>query len=186
MSRFLPWIVAAVSLFSARSYAGEGEWSRFRGPNGTGISHATTVPARWTEKDYNWKVVLPGVGHSSPVVWGHRVFVTCGDAETARADGSLPGCGRWPSLFGGAIIPSTTYAQHRDSGYATATPAVDATRGSRLDDAGGSHPVGLGPGRPPALCAAIWGRSSPCKAAVPRRSSAATWWCWPTIRRIPA
>ena len=84
MSRFLPWIVAAVSLFSARSYAGEGEWSRFRGPNGTGISHATTVPARWTEKDYNWKVVLPGVGHSSPVVWGHRVFVTCGNAETAE------------------------------------------------------------------------------------------------------
>ena len=34
----------------------EGEWSRFRGSNGSGISDATTVPVRWTEKDYNWKV----------------------------------------------------------------------------------------------------------------------------------
>ena len=125
MSRLLPWIVAAGWLFSARGYAEEGEWSRFRGPNGAGISNATTVPDKWTEKDYNWKVELPGVGHSSPVVWGRRVFVTCGNAETAErtvlcldaADGRT----LWHREY-----PSATYAQHPDSGYASATPAVDA------------------------------------------------------------
>jgi len=125
VARFLASIAVVVFLFSPGSYAGEGEWSRFRGPNGNGTSDATTVPAKWTEKDYNWMVPLPGVGHSSPVVWGHRIFVTCGDPETARrtvvcldaADGRT----LWRRDYA-----STAYAQHPDSGYATATPAVDA------------------------------------------------------------
>ena len=67
-----------------RTWGAEGEWSRFRGPNGSGISEATTIPVHWTEKDYNWKIALPGIGHSSPVVWGQRIFVTCGDPVTAQ------------------------------------------------------------------------------------------------------
>ena len=51
------------------------EWPRFRGPNGAGISDAKTVPVRWTEGDYNWKIDLPGSGHSSPVLWGARIFL---------------------------------------------------------------------------------------------------------------
>ena len=43
------------------------EWTRFRGPNGQGISDARTIPVKWTEKDYNWKVKLPAGGHGSPV-----------------------------------------------------------------------------------------------------------------------
>jgi len=107
------------------AHGGEGEWSRFRGPNGNGISKATTVPVRWTDKDYNWKVVLPGVGHSSPVVWGKRVFVTCGEPRTAKrivacldaADGHSV----WQREY-----PSRTYPQHGDNCYAAATPTVDA------------------------------------------------------------
>ena len=53
-----------------------GEWSRFRGPNGTGQSDATNIPATWTNKDYKWRVKVPGISHSSPVVWGEQVFVT--------------------------------------------------------------------------------------------------------------
>src|SRR5262249_14397507 len=60
------------------------EWTRFRGPNGSGVSAATTIPVRWTEKDYNWKVKLPGVGHSSPVLWGERIFVTSGDEQSGK------------------------------------------------------------------------------------------------------
>jgi outer membrane protein assembly factor BamB len=53
------------------------EWSRFRGPNGQGISSARTIPVKWTENDYNWKVKLPGGGHGSPVLWNDKMFVTC-------------------------------------------------------------------------------------------------------------
>ena len=37
-------------------------WPRFRGPNGAGVSEATTIPVRWTAKDYHWRVELPGIG----------------------------------------------------------------------------------------------------------------------------
>jgi len=117
--------VAVMLSISFGGRAGEGQWSRFRGPNGTGISDATTVPAKWTEKDCNWKVKLPGIGHSSPVLWGNRIFVTCGERKTARrmmlcldtADGRT----LWQRDY-----PSRTHRQHRDNSYGTATPAVDA------------------------------------------------------------
>ncbi|NUQ66441.1 MAG: ThuA domain-containing protein, partial [Pirellulales bacterium] len=100
-------------------------WSRFRGPNGTGISTATTIPVNWTEKDYNWKVALPGTGSSSPVVWGERVFVTCGDSTTAERTvlciDAKDGHTVWRQKS-----PSKPHRQHRDNDYASATPAVDA------------------------------------------------------------
>src|SRR5438874_9455237 len=52
------------------------EWTRFRGPNGSGISHAKTIPTKITAADINWKIELPGSGHSSPVLWGERIFLT--------------------------------------------------------------------------------------------------------------
>ena len=124
MSRLVLPMTVLVLFLSSAACAGEGEWSRFRGPNGAGISDATTVPVRWTEQDYNWKVKLPGVGHSSPVLWGNRIFVTCGDPRTATrmilcldtADGRTV----WQRDY-----PSKTYRQHGDNSYATATPAAD-------------------------------------------------------------
>ena len=74
-------IVSFLGISPAR--ADEAPWNRFRGPNGSGISDAKTVPARWTDKDYNWTIDLPGPGHSSPVAWDQRIFVTCGDPTTA-------------------------------------------------------------------------------------------------------
>ena len=122
-SSLLPTVL--VLLVSSMSYAGEGEWSRFRGPNGTGISDATTVPVRWTEKDYNWKIDLPGPGHSSPVVWDNRIFVTCGDPATALRTLLCVDAPTGRTLWK-QEEPSKTYGQHRDNGYATATPTVDA------------------------------------------------------------
>ena len=117
-------LVAIFALASSAS-AAEGDWIRFRGPDGGGVSLATTVPATWTEQDYNWRVKLPGVGHSSPVVWGHRIFVTSAEAKSA---GRLVLC---LSCADGRVLwqrnyPSQTYRQHRDNNYASATPAVDA------------------------------------------------------------
>ncbi|NQT36983.1 MAG: PQQ-like beta-propeller repeat protein [Planctomycetes bacterium] len=118
-------MIAPAVLLAGAAWGAEGQWSRFRGPNGSGRSAATTVPVRWTEKDYNWKIGLPGPGHSSPVVWGKRIFVTCADPTTARR--TLV-CVDAPT---GRVLwkheeSSKTYRQHRDNSYATATPAVDA------------------------------------------------------------
>jgi outer membrane protein assembly factor BamB len=105
--------------------ADDGAWNRFRGPNGSGISDATSVPVRWAEKDYNWKIELPGAGHSSPVAWGKRIFVTCGDPATALRTllclDAATGRALWKREY-----PSKTYGQHHDNNYASSTPAVDA------------------------------------------------------------
>jgi outer membrane protein assembly factor BamB len=96
-----------------------------RGPNGDGLSDATTIPAQWTANDYNWSIKLPGVGHSSPVVWGKRLFVTCGERDTGKRmivclDGAS-GKTRWQRDY-----ESRTFSQSGDNSYATATPAADA------------------------------------------------------------
>ena len=105
--------------------AGQGqEWTRFRGPNGQGISYAKTIPIKWTEKDYNWKVKLPGVGHSSPVIFSDKVFVTSGDQKANRgmllalsvSDGKV----LWQKEYA-----LTRYRMNSSNSYATATPAVD-------------------------------------------------------------
>jgi len=112
-------------LLVSSAFAGEGQWSRFRGPNGTGISDATTVPVQWTEKDYNWKVEIPGVGHSSPVVWKDRIYLTSGDRKTATRSilclNTADGRKRWQRDY-----PSKTYRQHGANSYMSATPAADA------------------------------------------------------------
>jgi outer membrane protein assembly factor BamB len=103
------------------------EWTRFRGPNGQGISDARTIPVKWTEKDYNWKVKLPGGGHGSPVLWNDKVFVTCETPEPAGgillalsvSDGRV----LWQKKY-----QLTAYRSHSDNSYATSTPVVDAER----------------------------------------------------------
>lgn len=101
------------------------EWTRFRGPNGSGVSDAQTIPVRWSEADYNWRVKLPGVGHSSPVVWGKTVFVTAGEEKTGTrivlALDTDSGKTLWSRAF-----QAGTPRKHRDNSLASSTPAVDA------------------------------------------------------------
>ena len=52
-------------------------WSRWRGPSGQGVVEGTGYPDRWSDTDnVLWKRSIPGEGHSSPIVWGDRIFLT--------------------------------------------------------------------------------------------------------------
>jgi outer membrane protein assembly factor BamB len=101
------------------------EWTRFRGPNGSGVSQATTIPGTWKESDYNWHIDLPGIGHSSPVVWKDRVYLMSADPKkgtryvlsVAAADGATV----WKKEF-----PGVPHHLHPLNSYASCTPAVDA------------------------------------------------------------
>ncbi|MBL8233644.1 MAG: PQQ-binding-like beta-propeller repeat protein, partial [Bryobacterales bacterium] len=53
------------------------DWPQWRGPTGDGISTETNVPIRWSStENVAWKVPLPGLGSSTPVISGDRVFLT--------------------------------------------------------------------------------------------------------------
>lgn len=60
-------------------------WPSFRGADAAGVATAS-LPAAWTEKNIRWKTPIPGLSHSSPVVWGDRLFV----ATAIRTDGEAP------------------------------------------------------------------------------------------------
>jgi outer membrane protein assembly factor BamB len=103
------------------------EWTRFRGPNGSGVSAEKGIPSEFGAKDYNWKVAIEGVGHSQPVIFAERIFVT-----SAPADGSerLVTCmsARDGSTLWTKRIPAKGYHTHDRNSYASSTPAVDAER----------------------------------------------------------
>jgi outer membrane protein assembly factor BamB len=71
-------VLALLVVFNASALEA-GDWSRFRGPNGSGISSDDTpTPTKWSKSEnLKWKAELPGPGVSSPIVVGDRVFVTC-------------------------------------------------------------------------------------------------------------
>jgi outer membrane protein assembly factor BamB len=117
--------VVAVLILCRSEAAHSQEWTRFRGPNGSGISDAKTVPIEWTSTDANWTARLPGRGHSSPVVWGDLLFVTSAN-EKAKTRSLIcidtkDGSSKWAKESN-----YQTYRKHKNNSFASSTPAVDA------------------------------------------------------------
>jgi outer membrane protein assembly factor BamB len=111
---------AAISLPAAH-------WPQFRGPDGRGIAeNGLPPPAEFSPaQNVVWKVPL-APGHSSPVVWGERIFLTtfAGGKLAAvcldRADGRL--------LWSRTVPADTIEAFHRTGSPAASTPATDGER----------------------------------------------------------
>ncbi len=115
------WSLLSIITFTTSSIAQE--WTRFRGPNGQGQSDATTIPDKWTESDYNWKVKLSGKGHSSPVIWGDKIFLTSAEDSGARMVVCLStkdGSKVWEKKY-----PAGTSHIHQQNSFASSTPALD-------------------------------------------------------------
>lgn len=64
-------------------------WPQFRGENASGLAMGAQPPVRWdleTGTNLRWKTRIPGLGHSSPVVWGDRVFLTTAISSRSTTD----------------------------------------------------------------------------------------------------
>jgi outer membrane protein assembly factor BamB len=66
------WVVCGL----APRVSAQGEWPSWRGPRGDGQAHHAGLPLRWGPKSIAWKTPLKGIGQSSPIVWGNRIFLT--------------------------------------------------------------------------------------------------------------
>lgn len=67
---------AAVVAATAVGVSAE-NWPQWRGPGGQGISRESNLPTEWGPgRNIAWSTELPGSGHSSPIVWGDRIFLT--------------------------------------------------------------------------------------------------------------
>jgi outer membrane protein assembly factor BamB len=109
-------------------------WPRFRGPNGAGTSDLKGVPTRWTDDDYEWEITLPGIGHSSPVVWDDALFVTSGTDRTAEPDSVVGSRTLYRiNAITGDVVWSREFklasdVLHPKNSYASSTPALDGER----------------------------------------------------------
>jgi len=127
-----------------------GSWPSFRGPQASGIAEGQNLPDTWNGKTGDnvlWRTPIAGLGHSSPVVWGDRIFVT--SAVSSKGEATFR-----PGLYGdgdasddrskqrfviqaldkktGKLVWEKTAHErepldkrHIKSTYASATPATD-------------------------------------------------------------
>jgi len=128
----------------------KGSWPSFRGPHASGIADGQNLPDEWngkTGQNILWRTSVPGLAHSSPIVWGNQIFVTSAISSDPKATFR-------PGLYGdGDASPDRTrhrwmiYALDKQSGkvlwervayegeplekrhvkatYANSTPATD-------------------------------------------------------------
>lgn len=76
MKRITVSIILLAFMFST---APAQNWPQFRGPGATGVAEGSPQPVKWdasTKLNVRWKTPIPGLSHSSPVVWGNKIFVT--------------------------------------------------------------------------------------------------------------
>ena len=71
-------------------------WPQWRGASGNGVSSESNLPTRWGKDDVAWKAPLKGLGVSSPIVWGDRVFVTSQLGQGELRPGSHPTLAQGP------------------------------------------------------------------------------------------
>lgn len=141
----LPYQVSAVLLVllamtSAPIQAGD--WPRFRGPNGDGVSTEGPIPAKWDlATNLKWKADLPGKGSSSPIVLGDRIFVTCYSGYGEAAGGDAAQLARhlvcvdkpsgkilWTKTVKNSVEEDRYQGFITEHGYASGTPVTDGER----------------------------------------------------------
>jgi outer membrane protein assembly factor BamB len=87
-SRAIAALGPFVALFLGVTLAGAENWPSFRGPFAAGVRDGENLPTDWdvrTGRNVRFKTPIPGLGHSSPIVWGDRVFVTSAVGGTPAA-----------------------------------------------------------------------------------------------------
>ena len=108
----------------------DADWPGWRGPGGLGIAAEAAYPEEWSvDRNVAWKTPVPGRGHSSPIVWGDRIFLT-----TSIEGGSAPEGHKAPVHLGFDLKPGYFHADSvgTDHLYALEVLAFDARSGRQL------------------------------------------------------
>jgi hypothetical protein len=101
-------------------------WSRWRGPSGQGVVDGKGYPTTWSEtENVVWRVQVTGRGHSSPMVWGDRLFLTSAAPDGSsrsvlcyrRSDGTL--------LWERPVPVAPAEVLQAKNSYASSSPTTD-------------------------------------------------------------
>jgi len=123
------WIVGLLPLIS-NSEPAQGQWPQFRGPNGSGLApDAAPAPIHFgPDTNRLWKVEIQP-GHSSPCIWGDRIFLTESDPATKKVRTVCLARGTGQILWRQAAPEmETEKSLHEFSSPASSTTAADGER----------------------------------------------------------
>ncbi|HAY74935.1 MAG TPA: hypothetical protein DCY32_04610 [Opitutae bacterium] len=119
MKRFVVVFLALGSLFGESA-----DWSRFRGPGGQGKADWLKLPKKFHLQKPSWTLDLPGVGHSSPVLFENKIFTTCANPESGLRNILCVDADDGKILWK-RDIQSTPDHRHKFNSHASSTPAAD-------------------------------------------------------------
>lgn len=110
-------VLISLTALTARTFAAGANdyWPTWRGPTATGVAAQGNPPVTWSEtENIKWKVEIPGKGHSSPVVWGNKLFlqtaIDTGRAPTAQTQSAQsPAAGQGGRKGLSTPTPKTLY-----------------------------------------------------------------------------
>lgn len=114
--------VFLLALFPLASRADN--WPHWRGPENNGISKETRIPAKWDEKtNIAWKLPLPGIAGSTPVIWGDKIFLTSAEGKDlvlmcVKTDGTV----QWKKQV---AVANRTAIRNDEGNEAGASPSTD-------------------------------------------------------------
>lgn len=78
-------VLCCALIASSRQVSWAEDWTQFRGPNGSAISHEKGLPVKWSDtENLRWKAELPGRGLSNPVIAAGKVYVTASSGYQER------------------------------------------------------------------------------------------------------
>lgn len=130
MSLRLALLFCAILVAPLAPVAASENWPGWRGPLGDGtVRDAPGLPVGFSiDENTVWKTEIPGLGHSSPVIWEDRIFLVSADAEGEtrvlhcldRISGEL--------LWSRVVLESPLERAHRLNSHASSTPATDGER----------------------------------------------------------
>ena len=122
-------ISLAVALTVGLNLSGAENWPAWRGPRGDGTSSETGIPVSWsTTQNIAWKTPLAIKGHSSPVVWGDRIYVTGCDEQTRERVVECFDLKSGKRTWRHVCLVADLEKKHPENSFASATPATDGER----------------------------------------------------------
>ena len=121
-------------------------WPGFRGPTGQGISSEADLPLTWSlTENLAWRVDVPGIGWSSPIVWQDHVFVTSVTPDGTSCHVISIDADHGKILWDREVIRQNTPRKLAENSHATPTPVTDGNGGiSVLRIAENDRPVSTG------------------------------------------
>ena len=134
--------VVAIVVFTCLNHAQAENWPRFRGLTGQGISTEPSIAVEWSaDKNVAWKTAIPGLGWSSPIVWGDRVFVTSATDDGRSCHVICVDATNGQIVWDKEVFKQETRRKESKNSYATPTPVTDGKHVYAFFGAGGAAAV---------------------------------------------